>query len=254
MILTILGSGTSQGVPVIGCNCEVCLSKDIKDKRLRTSAHIKVEGVNLQIDVGPDFRQQMLATKIPKIDAVLLTHEHTDHMIGLDDLRPYIFKSGRAMRLYGLKRVLERVKSRFDYAFTEKKYPGAPRFELHEINYDRPFLIKNIEVIPIKVNHGSLDILGYRIHDCAYLTDVKKIDSQEMTKLHDLSCLVISALREKVHHSHASLNETLEIIDKIKPKRTFITHISHEMGRNAHWENRLPPHVKFAYDFMRTIC
>lgn len=252
MKVTILGTGTSQGIPVIGCECEVCHSDDSRDQRLRCSVLVEVDEVRLLIDTSPDLRQQMLSNKVDRIDAILYTHEHNDHTAGLDDIRPYNFKQGGEMPAYGLPRVLDNLRSRFDYAFTGGAYPGAPRLKTYEMK-DHSEAIFGVEVIPIPIMHGSLPILGYRIHDFAYLTDVSKIQLHGFDKLGDLKLLVIDALRHKKHHSHLTLDEALDIIERLKPDHALLTHISHDMGKCADWERHLPDNVQSAYDGQQII-
>lgn len=250
MQLKFLGTGTSQGVPVIGSTHPVCLSQNPKDKRLRSSAIITTDqGKKILIDCGPDFRQQMLCHHEDHIEAVLITHEHNDHIIGLDDLRPLIFRQNKAMPLYCHSRVALEIKNRFPYAFTEEKYPGAPSFRIYEINEYQPFKIDNIEIIPIGILHGKLPILGYRIGPLAYITDASFIDTKAMKMLNDLEVLVINALRlSPPHHSHFTLNEALEIVSQLSPKHTYITHISHHLGFYDEIEPTLPFGVHLAYD------
>lgn len=248
MEIKFLGTGTSQGIPVIACDCPVCKSSDGKDKRLRTSILISRGNKNYLIDVGPDFRQQMLTHGITTIESVWITHEHNDHMIGLDDLRPFIFRMKKKMRLYGLKRVLDEIKSRFQYAFEYNPYPGAPSFELQVVHPDENERIDDFEMIPIRVEHGPLPILGFRIGDFAYLTDVKTILPNEMKKLEGLDTLVISALRRREHHSHMSLDEALSMIEALGPKQAYLTHLSHKMGLHRDVTTELPTNVHLAFD------
>lgn len=248
MQITFLGTGTSQGIPVIGCTCDVCTSFDHKDKRLRTSVMISENGKNYVIDVGPDFRQQMLTTGIDTLEAVLLTHEHNDHVIGLDDLRPFIFRSRKRMSIYGLERVLEEIKERFKYAFVKQPYPGAPSFELVNIDESKDLEIGALRITPVRVEHGPLPILGYRIKDFAYLTDVKSILDEEKEKLHNLDVLVLDALHRTPHHSHLSLEESLDLIQELKPKKAYLIHLSHRMGKHQDIANELPKDVFITYD------
>lgn len=248
MKLYILGTGTSQGVPVVGCTCPVCLSEDENDKRLRSSAVFEIDGRYLLIDTSPDFRQQMLKARIPRIDAILYTHEHNDHVIGLDDVRPYNFMQKTEMMLYGLPRVLAEVRKRFAYVFAENKYPGAPSASTNEINGETTVIVDGIEVIPINVIHGRLPILGYRIEDIAYITDASAIDHEEFEKLTGLKVLVINALRMQKHPSHFNLTEALDVIARVSPERAYITHVSHLMGKYKDWTKNLPPNVFGAND------
>lgn len=243
-----LGTGTSQGVPVVGCDCATCTSIDSKDQRLRTSAWVKVNDVSIVIDVGPDFRQQMLRSKVKKVDAVLLTHEHTDHMIGLDDLRPFMFRQSMAMPVYAEKRVLAEVKKRFAYAFESHIYPGAPKFELHEIKPSEVFKVNGLAFKPIRVLHGDLPILGFRLGNLAYLTDVKSIPESSFQDLVDLDFLIISSLRKKSHHSHASLSQAIELSNIVGARETYFTHFSHLIGRHQKLEAELPATIFPAFD------
>ena len=247
MKITFLGTGTSQGIPVIGSNHPVCFSSDKRDKRLRVSALIQWEDFTYVIDCGPDFRYQMLRANVTKLNGVLITHEHADHIAGLDDLRPFSFQLG-AVPMYAQKRVLENLTYRFEYIFNDKnKYPGAPSIEKHEVS-KAPFAIKNLEVTPIEINHGKLLILGFRFKNVAYLTDVKSIEKEELKKLQNLDVLILSAIRHKPHHSHLNLEEALELIKVINPKQTYLTHISHHLGFHAEVEKTLPENVFLAYD------
>lgn len=247
MKITFLGTGTSQGIPVISSIHPVCLSVDKRDKRLRVSILIEWDNFRYVIDCGPDFRFQMLRANVPKINGVLLTHEHADHTAGLDDLRPYSFQMG-AIPIYAQKRVLENLTYRFDYIFNdENKYPGAPSVQQFEIT-NTSFKIGNLKVIPIEVIHGKIKIFGYRFKNIAYLTDVKIISKEEKEKLKNLDVLIINAIRHRWHYSHLNLEEALRIIDELKPKKTYLTHISHHLGFHAEVEKTLPENVFLAYD------
>ncbi|MEZ4984055.1 MAG: MBL fold metallo-hydrolase [Saprospiraceae bacterium] len=248
MRVTFLGSGTSQGVPVIGCTCEVCRSKDARDQRLRVSVHIAYEGLSMVIDAGPDFRAQLLRAGITDVDAILLTHEHNDHVIGLDDVRPLMFRMERPMPLYATPKVLREIETRFSYAFVAEPYPGAPQFATHAIEQDTPFEVGGITVVPVSYWHGLLPVTGFRIRDFAYLTDIKTIDPVQIDKLQGLQTLVISALQKGPHHSHANLAEALDLIKHIQPAQAWLTHISHRMGLHDDVEKELPPGVGLAYD------
>lgn len=249
MLLKFLGTGTSQGIPVIGSHHPVCLSENPKDKRLRTSALITSDlGKKILIDCGPDFRQQMLINKEEYIDAVLLTHEHNDHIIGLDDLRPLIFKNQASMPIYCNARVANEIKERFPYAFAEQKYPGAPSFDLFEIN-DNFKLFDEVEITPINVIHSDIDILGFKVKNLAYITDASKIDDQEKEKLKKLDYFIINCLRKKEpHHSHFILPQILELVEELKPRVTYLIHISHHFGFHEEVENELPENIHLAYD------
>ncbi|PHS51370.1 MAG: MBL fold metallo-hydrolase [Lutibacter sp.] len=247
MKITFLGTGTSQGIPVINSNHPVCLSTDYRDKRLRVSILVEWGDFVYVVDCGPDFRYQMLRANVTSINGVLITHEHADHVAGLDDLRAYSFQLG-AVPIYAQKRVLKILANRFDYIFNDtNKYPGAPSVKQLEIK-NKPFFIKNLEVIPIEITHGKLKIFGFRFQNIAYLTDVKTISTTEKLKLKNLDVLVINAVRHKPHHSHLNLEEALEIISELKPKKTYLTHLSHYLGFHAEIEKTLPQNVYLAYD------
>ena len=248
MKVYFLGTGTSQGIPVIGSHHAVCHSSDPKDKRLRVSVWIHWDNCSYVIDCGPDFRQQMLVSNCQKVDAILYTHEHADHTAGLDDIRPFNFKQG-AIPIYAHERVIQNLKRRFDYVFeTVDKYPGAPSVNAIEVKNNIPFAIGNKMAIPINVYHGNLQVFGYRIDDFAYLTDVKTIDETEIEKLKGIKVLVVNALREEAHHSHLNLQEALDFIALIQPQETYLTHISHHFGFHKDIQNKLPKNVYLAYD------
>lgn len=248
MKVYFLGTGTSQGIPVIGSDHPVCKSTDSKDKRLRVSVLIRWDNYSYVIDCGPDFRQQMLASDCQNVDGIIFTHEHADHTAGLDDIRPFNFKQGE-MPIYAHKRVLEDMQSRFGYVFeTVNKYPGAPSVKTIEIVNNEPFSIGNKLVIPVDVLHGNLQVFGYRIDDFAYLTDVKTIEDVEIEKLKNLKVLVVNALREEHHFSHFNLQEALDFIALVKPEKAYLTHISHILGFHEEVQKRLPENVFLAYD------
>jgi phosphoribosyl 1,2-cyclic phosphate phosphodiesterase len=248
MKITFLGTGTSQGIPVIGSTHPVCLSNDPKDKRLRVSVLVQWEGFSCVIDCGPDFRQQMLRENVNKVDAILITHEHSDHTAGIDDIRPFNFMQGK-MPFYALNRVFESLHQRFGYIFQkENKYPGAPNVKEIEIDKNSVFNLGGIDVISIEAFHDVLPILGFRIGDFTYLTDVKTISDEEAEKVKGSEVLVVNALREEPHYSHFNLEEALEFIQKVKPKRAYLTHISHRMGFHKEVEKKLPNNVHLAYD------
>ncbi|MDR2962117.1 MAG: MBL fold metallo-hydrolase [Bacteroidales bacterium] len=244
--LIFLGTGTSQGVPVITCDCEVCRSADNKNKRLRTSLYVHVQGVDMVIDAGPDFRTQMLANAIQNIDCILQTHEHQDHTGGLDDVRPFNHKNQKPLDLFGEKRCLQAIRREYAYIFRKKKYPGAPEIMLHEI-HAKPFVFNGIEIEPIRVKHWNLPIFGFKIGNWAYITDASYIAAKEMKKLQNLDILIINALQHKPHYSHFTLAQALEVIAKLQPKRAYLTHISHRLDYRIEQE-KLPPNVSFAYD------
>jgi phosphoribosyl 1,2-cyclic phosphate phosphodiesterase len=245
--VTFLGTGTSQGIPIIGSKHPVCLSNNEKDKRLRVSILIEWENSAYVVDCGPDFRYQMLRANCDKIDGILFTHEHADHVAGLDDIRPFCFRQG-PLPLYAHKRVISTFHERFAYVFeTENRYPGAPTVKTIEIE-NKPFLLDDLEVIPINLYHNTLQVFGYRFKDFAYLTDVKTVEPNERKKLENLDVLVVSALRIEPHHSHFNLEEALTFIDEIKPKKAYLTHISHMLGFHDEVQQSLPENVYLAYD------
>ena len=246
--VTFLGTGTSQGIPVIGSNHPVCKSSDPKDKRLRVSVLLQWNDFTYVIDCGPDFRQQMLRQNVSKLDGILLTHEHSDHTAGLDDIRPFNFMQGN-MPFYAHKRVFKSLHERFAYIFeTENKYPGAPSVEEIEIDKDSIFTIGGKQVVPIEAYHDTLPVLGFRVEGFTYLTDVKTIAEEEIEKIKGTNVLVVNALREEPHYSHFNLSEALDFIERVRPKITYLTHISHLMGFHEEVEKKLPKNVHLAYD------
>lgn len=248
MNVWFLGTGTSQGIPIIGSTHPVCLSNDPRDKRLRVSVWITWENYSYVIDCGPDFRQQMLTSGCTQLDGILYTHEHADHTAGLDDIRPFFFRQGD-IPIYAHARVIDGLKKRFDYIFKEgDKYPGVPTVAVNEVKDNEPFTVGNKTVIPINIMHGELPIYGYRIDDFAYLTDVKTIPDSDIEKLKGLKVLVISALRVEPHDNHLNLVEALEMIGRIQAETTYITHISHMLGFHAEVSEQLPENVFLAYD------
>lgn len=248
MKVYFLGTGTSQGIPVIGSNHPVCLSDDLKDKRLRVSVWIHNDENSIVIDCGPDFRQQMLTAKCSQIDALLFTHEHSDHTAGIDDIRPFNFRQGE-IPIYAHQRVIQNLKKRFDYVFeTENKYPGAPSVQPIEVFNNTNFDIGSLRIIPIDAMHGNLQVFGYRINEFAYLTDVKTIESAEIEKIKGVKVLVINALREEAHHSHFSLQDALDFVTLVQPEKTYLTHISHLLGFHEEVQQKLPENVFLAYD------
>jgi phosphoribosyl 1,2-cyclic phosphate phosphodiesterase len=245
--ITFLGTGTSQGIPVIGSNHPVCLSDNPKDKRLRVSVLIEWENFSYVIDCGPDFRQQMLNVKSTKIDGILFTHEHADHTAGLDDIRPFFFKQGN-IPIYAHKRVLNALEKRFDYIFeTQEKYPGAPGVSEFEIE-NKPFKLGNLDILPIEGWHDKLQVFGFRFKDFAYLTDMNKVEDTEIEKLKGVKVLVINALRLEPHASHFNLKEALEFIKKVNPNKAYLTHISALLGFHDEVQQNLPKNVFLAYD------
>ncbi len=251
MQITILGTGTSQGVPVIGCPCEVCQSSNPKDKRLRCAIHVADKDTAIVVDAGPDFRQQMLREGIVDLDAIVITHEHNDHIIGLDDVRPFNFRQRKKMALYATEIVQDSIKERFSYAFEENPYPGAPGYNLHTISKETPFSIGTLNLQPIEVLHGKLPVLGFRFGDFTYITDAKTITQEELEKVKGTKILVLNALHQKPHYSHLNLDEALQLIDQIKPDKTYLTHVSHRMGLYDKVNKKLPQNVELAYDGLR---
>ena len=248
MKVYFLGTGTSQGIPVIGSNHEVCKSLNPKDKRLRVSVWVYTHNTSIVVDCGPDFRQQMLASKCTKIDAFLFTHEHADHTSGIDDIRPFNFRHGE-IPIYAHSRVIENLKKRFDYVFeTENRYPGAPSVKPIEVLNNIPFTVGDIQVVPINAYHANLQVFGFKMNDFAYLTDVKTINSEEIEKIKGVKVLVINALREESHHSHLSLQEALDFVTLVQPEKAYLTHISHLLGFHDEVEKKLPSNVFLAYD------
>lgn len=248
MKVYFLGTGTSQGIPVIGSNHSVCLSTDLKDKRLRVSVWIQDKDFSVVIDCGPDFRQQMLTSKCSQIDAILFTHEHADHTSGLDDIRPFFFRQGN-IPIFAHKRVLQNLEKRFDYIlFDDNKYPGAPSVLKNEIKINQDFRIKTKTIIPINAMHGNLQVFGYKMDDFVYLTDVKTMDEDEIEKIKGVKVLVINALREDEHNTHFNLKEALDFIHLVQPKKAYLTHISHLLGFHEEVQQKLPENVYVAYD------
>jgi len=245
--ITFLGTGTSQGVPVIACDCHTCVSEDKRDIRLRTSLLIETGKLNIVIDAGPDFRQQMLMAKLTRLDAIILTHEHKDHIAGMDDVRAFNYKSQDAIDIYAEERVQRAVVQEYSYVFAEHQYPGIPKMRLNEIPL-HPFRIDSLEIIPVRVYHYRLPIMGFRIGDFAYITDANYIPEESKEKLIGVKYMVINALRKEKHISHFSLMEAINHIGEISPRKAFLTHISHQMGRYVEVEKELPAGITFAYD------
>ncbi|HOZ30835.1 MAG TPA: MBL fold metallo-hydrolase [Bacteroidales bacterium] len=247
MEVIFLGTGTSQGIPVIGCNCKVCCSKDDKDKRLRSSLFIKSNNTNILIDAGPDFRQQMLRENINKLDAVVFTHEHIDHIAGLDDIRAFNHISDSPMEVYAEKRVLNALKKTFSYIFDNSHYPGIPHLNLNVIGEDK-FKIHEVEIEPIRVLHYNLPILGFKINELAYITDANFISKEQLLKLKSLKVLIINALRIRKHVSHFSLSEAIEIIKICNPDMAYLTHISHQLGLHEEVNQFLSENIRLTFD------
>ena len=251
MQVTFLGTGTSAGVPVLTCGCEVCNSLDFRDKRLRVSVWIEVNGKHFVIDTGPDFRQQALRERIPQLDAIIYTHEHKDHTAGLDDVRPYNYLHGiRHLNIYGHPRVLNQLKREYAYAFDDIKYPGVPLLNLNEISL-QPFSIEGVLFTPIEVLHHRLLVLGFRIGGFTYITDVNNIPEQQMEKIYGSEVLVLGALQREPHISHFTLAQAVEVAQKVNAGTTYFTHISHKMGLHADVEAELPPNIHLAYDGLK---
>ena len=253
MKITFLGTGTSQGVPVIACECSTCLSTDPKDNRLRAALLVETSENTLVIDAGPDFRQQMLRANVRKLDAILLTHEHKDHIAGMDDLRAFNYKSQSAIDIYAEERVLHAVRKEYAYVFAENQYPGVPKMELHTIdNYN--VKIRGDIINLLRIFHYRLPILGFRIGNLGYITDANYIPEETKEKLIGVKYLVINALRKEKHISHFSLGEALSFIEEISPRKAFITHIGHQMGRHAEVNKEMPANVTLAWDGLEVIC
>ena len=252
MKLTFLGTGTSQGVPVIGCKCEVCCSEDGRDRRLRTAAMVEMGGKRFIIDAGPDFRYQMLREGVTHIDAILLTHEHKDHTGGIDDVRAFNFVDFpviHTMHIYGNEPTITSIRRDFHYAFSEDKYRGVPEIELHTIAEDKPFVVADVEVMPVVGSHSErFRSVGFRFGELAYLTDMNAIADEEIAKLQGVKVLVVNALRWESHNSHFSVAEALEVIRRVAPERAYLTHMSHRIGLHAVAEQHLPGGVYLAYD------
>ena len=253
MTVTFLGTGTSQGVPVIGCECEVCRSIDFRDKRLRVSIHVQEGPTSLIIDSGPDFRQQVLRERIKKLDALLFTHEHKDHTSGMDDIRAYNFMQHTDMPVYGEERVLKQIQQEFAYIFSGHNYPGIPRVTLYPISEEN-FSIDGIAITPIRVMHYKLPVLGFRIKDFTYITDANYISDKDKEKMAGSQIIVLNALRKEPHISHFSLSEALALFEELKPQKGYITHISHLMGLHREVEAELPDFVRLAYDGLKLEC
>lgn len=250
MRITVLGSGTSQGIPVIGCSCDVCQSKDPRDKRLRTSLLIQSREATVAIDAGPDFRQQMLREDVTHLDAVIITHEHKDHIGGLDDLRPFIFRQGKPMPLYVSDEALPEIKREFSYAFEEHPYPGAPTYEIRQLD-ETPFDIGDLHFVPIRLKHFTLTCYAFRIGKFAYVTDLSEISEEALKKLEGIEYLIIEALQRKKHYSHLTIDEAIDIAKRLRPRHTWFTHCSHSMGRYAAISPELPEGMALAFDGLK---
>ena len=252
MTITFLGTGTSQGVPTIGCECPVCRSLDPRDQRLRVAVHLAVNGRSLVIDTGPDFRQQMLRARVSHLDAVLFTHEHKDHTAGLDDIRAFNFRQQQEMPVYAEPRVIRQLKQEFAYIFAEQKYPGVPQVSLHPIEVDdQPFDVAGVAVQPLRALHYRLPVLGFRVGGFAYLTDANFIAPETLDLLRGADTIVLNALRREPHISHFTLGQAVEILEDLRPRRAYLTHISHQLGRHREVEAELPTWIRLAYDGLK---
>ena len=252
MKITFLGTGTSQGIPLIACGCEVCTSSNPKDNRLRVSVMIEVDGKNIVIDSGPDFRQQMLRENVKTLEAVVFTHEHKDHVAGLDDVRAFNYFSGKHMDVYANEQVQVALKREFHYVFSGDNYPGIPRINVHTIDTS-PFDVSGVKFIPIQVLHYQLPVLGFRVNDFTYITDANFISDEEIEKIKGTKVLVLNALRRAKHISHFTLEEALELVKKINPEKAYFTHISHQLGLHDEVSKELPSNVELAYDGLQVI-
>ncbi|MCX6257354.1 MAG: MBL fold metallo-hydrolase [Bacteroidia bacterium] len=250
MIITFLGTGTSQGIPVITCKCNVCKSTDLRDHRLRSSIMIENNGKTYVIDAGPDFRYQMLREDVQHLDAIIFTHEHKDHIAGLDDIRAFNFASGRPMDIYAEFRVITALKKEFSYVFAEEPYQGIPKMNLHIIE-NQYFEIEGTGFLPVRVIHLQLPVFGYRMGNVAYITDASFIPDEEKEKLFGLDMLIINALQRQKHISHFNLQQAIQLVEELKPKKTYLTHISHLMGLHEEIERDLPGNIRMAYDRLK---
>lgn len=250
MKITFLGTGTSQGVPIIACNCDVCLSTNDKDKRLRSSILIEENGTTFVVDTGPDFRQQMLREKVSNVDAVLFTHEHKDHLAGFDDIRAFNFINKKKMDVYASARVHEAIKREFAYIFSDFKYPGIPEINLFLLE-NKPTIINNVVVTPIEVMHYKLPVFGFRVNNFTYITDANFISDEEKEKIKGSEVLVLNALRRETHISHFTLKQAIELVEELKPKKAYFTHISHQLGLHNEVQLELPSNIELAYDGLK---
>jgi len=250
--ITFLGTGTSQGVPLISCACKVCKSNDSKDKRLRTSILIETKGKTFIIDTGPDFRQQMLREDVKKLDAVIFTHEHKDHTAGFDDIRAYNYIHKKKMDVYASERVQEAIRREFAYIFSDFKYPGIPEINLHLLE-NKLTVIDGIDVLPIKVMHYKSPVFGFRLKDFTYITDANYISETEKEKIKGTKILVINALRREPHISHFTLKQAIEIVEELNPERAYFTHISHQLGLHNDVQKELPSNIELAYDGLKIM-
>jgi len=251
--VTFLGTGTSQGVPVIGCTCPVCVSLDYRDKRLRTSILISEDAINLVIDTGPDFRQQMLRERVNKLDAVIFTHAHKDHTAGLDDVRAFNFLHQKDMPVYGTREVHAQLRQEFYYAFESVRYPGIPQLQLVEIT-DTPFFIEGLELVPLPVKHLHMPVLGFRVGDFSYITDANFIPEETYRRLRGTRTLVLNALQKETHASHFNLDEAIAVAREVGAEKTYFIHISHKLGRHHDIAHQLPASMYLAHDGLTVIA
>ena len=248
MKITFTGTGTSQGVPVISCPCEVCHSTDVRDNRLRTSVWIETADTSIVIDAGPDFRQQMLRYKVDRLDAVVFTHSHKDHIAGLDDIRAYNYFQQKAIDIYATTETQEALRREYAYIFENGHYPGVPQINLHTIDGDHSFFVNEVELTPVKVKHYTMEVLGFRVNDFTYITDANFIYPEEISKINGSKHLVLNALRQEKHISHYALHEAIEVAQSVGADHTYFTHISHQLGLHATVEEQLPKNIYLAYD------
>lgn len=253
MIFTFLGTGTSQGVPMIGCTCEICTSENPKDKRLRSSIMVENDSARIVIDSGPDFRQQMLRENVHSLDGVVFTHEHKDHIAGLDDVRAFNYLHKKPMDVYASLRVQDALNREFHYIFSGDTYPGIPRLSIHTIG-EKLFKVSSFNIQPVPVLHLNLPVLGFRIGDFSYITDANFISEDSKAIIKDSKVLVLNALRREKHVSHFNLDEALKLIEELKPEKAYFTHISHQLGLHDEVNDELPSHVRCAYDGLRIEC
>ncbi|MBS1637872.1 MAG: MBL fold metallo-hydrolase [Bacteroidetes bacterium] len=250
MVVTFIGTGTSQGVPVIACNCEVCKSSDPRDQRLRTSVLIESADTRIAIDAGPDFRQQLLRESVKKLDAVVFTHEHKDHIAGLDEVRAFNYFNRMRMPAYATPRVQQAIRREFAYAFSEEKYPGIPEIDLYDIG-DDPFSVGDINLVPINVLHYKLPVKAFRIGNFTYITDANFISEAEKEKIKGSEIIVVNALRRELHVSHFTLHQAIELMEELKPRKAYLTHISHQLGKHESVSGELPGFIELAYDGLK---
>ncbi|MEO9481981.1 MAG: MBL fold metallo-hydrolase [Ekhidna sp.] len=252
MRIVFLGTGTSQGVPVIGCKCDVCISVDYRDNRLRSSIFVELNGVNIVVDTGPDFRQQMLRARIDQLDAVLFTHAHKDHTAGMDDIRSYNFLQKKDMPIYARTEVQDQLKQEFSYIFSESQYPGIPKVALNTLTGE-PFEVQGQSIIPIEVMHHKLPVYGFRFGDFTYITDANHISEEEKEKIKGSKVIVLNALQKENHISHFTLDEAVSLMQELNPEKGYLTHISHRLGLHMEVSNELPENVELAWDGLQLV-